>query len=116
MGFTTVHSFDANRMEWNAVWTISSVIEVIDASAMKGFKFGQMADYIAMAGLAKFNLDADYGTAPTILRLFKGTDDAKPSSLTDWDKAYLKALYHTRQSSRLQTDLIRQSMLRDINP
>lgn len=116
MGFTTVHSFGANRLEWNAVWTISSVIEVVDAGAVKGFKFGQMADYIAMAGLAKFNLDADYGTAPTILRLFKETDDAEPSSLSDWDKAYLKALYHTRQSSRLQTDLIRQSMLRDINP
>jgi hypothetical protein len=116
MGVTTVRSFDANRLEWNAVWTISSVIEVVDAGAMKGFKIGQMADYIAMAGLAQFNLDADFGTAPTILRLFQGTQDAKPSSLSDWDKAYLKALYHTRQSSRLQTDLIRQSMLRDINP
>ena len=103
-------------MEWNAVWTISSVIEVVDAGAMKGFKFGQMSDYIAMAGLAEFNFDADFGTAPTILRLFKIADEAKlSSSLSDWDKAYLKALYHTRQSSRLQTDLIRQSMLRDIN-
>ena len=116
MGFTTVHSFDANRLEWNAVWTISSVIEVVDADAMKGFKFDQMADYIAMAGLAEFNLDADFGTAPTVLRLFKATDDTQPSSLSEWDKAYLRALYHTRQSSRLQTDLIGQSMLRDINP
>jgi len=115
MGVTTVRSFDANRLEWNAVSTISSVIEIVDAGGMKGFKIGQMADYIAMAGLAEFNLDADFGVAPTILRLFKGTDDAKPSSLSDWDKAYLKALYHTRQSSRLQTDLIRQSMLRDID-
>jgi hypothetical protein len=116
MGVTTARSFDANRLEWNAVWIISSVIEVVDAGAMKGLKIGQMADYISMAGLAKFNLDADFGTAPTILRLFKGTDDAKPSSLSDWDKSYLKALYHTRQSSRLQTGLITQSMLRDINP
>jgi hypothetical protein len=106
----------ATRLEWNAVWSISSVIVAVDAGAMKGLKIGQMADYIAMAGLAQFNLDADFGTAPTILRLFKSTDDAKPSSLSDWDKAYLKALYHTRQSSRLQTDLIGQSMLRDINP
>jgi hypothetical protein len=114
MGVTTVHSFSANRLEWNAVWAISSVIEVVDADAMKGFKFGQMADYIAMVGLAKFNLDADFGTVPTILRLFKGTDDATPSSLSDWDTAYLKALYHTRQSSRLQSHLIRQSMLHDV--
>jgi hypothetical protein len=110
----TFQSYMATRLEWTAVWTISSVIEIVDAEAMKGLTFGQLADYIAMTGLAKFNLDADFGTAPTILRLFNGTDDAKPSSLSDWDKAYLKALYHTRQSSRLQTDLIVQSMLRDI--
>ena len=116
MGVTTVRSFDANRLEWNAVSTISSVIEIVDTGGMKGFKIGQMADYIAMVGLAKFNLDADFGAAPSILRLFQGTDDAKPSSLSDWDAAYLKALYHTRQSSRLQSELIRQSMLRDINP
>ncbi len=114
MGVTTVNSFDANRLDWNVVWAISSVIEVVDASAMKGFKYGQIADYVAMAGLAEFNLDADFGSAPTILRLFRVTDEAKPSSLSDWDSAYLKALYHTRQSSRLQTDLVRQSMLREI--
>jgi len=114
MGVTTVNSFDANRLDWNAVWAISSVIEVVDAGAMKGFEYGQIADYVAMAGLAEFNLDADFGTAPTILRLFRVTDAANPSSLSDWDSAYLKALYHTRQSSRLQTDLIRQSMLREI--
>jgi hypothetical protein len=112
----TFQSHVVTRQEWSAVWTISSVIVVVDADAMKGFKFGQMADYIAMVGLAKFNLDADFGAAPSILRLFQGTDDAKPSSLSDWDAAYLKALYHTRQSSRLQSELIRQSMLRDINP
>jgi hypothetical protein len=114
VGTATVHSFNANRLEWNAVWTLSSVIEVVDAGAVKGLTFGQMADYIAMAGLAKFNLDADFGSAISILRLFKGTDEPKASSLSDWDKAYLKALYHARQSSRLQPDLIRESMLRDL--
>jgi hypothetical protein len=115
MGVTTVRSFDANRLERTAVWTISSVIEVVDAGAMKGFKFGQMADYVSMAGLAEFNFDADFGTAPTILHLFKAPEEAKPLSLSDWDQAYLKALYHVRLSSTMQTDLIKQSMVRDIN-
>lgn len=115
MGVTTVRSFNANRLEWNAVWTISSVIEVVDAGAMKGFKISQMADYIAMAGLAEFNLDADLGTAPTILRVFLAPSENRPPSLTDWDKAYLSALYHVRLSSTMQTDLINQSMVRDIN-
>jgi hypothetical protein len=115
MGVTTVRSFDANRLERNAVWTISSVIEVVDAGAMKGFNFEQMADYIAMAGLAEFNLDADFGTAPTILRVFLAPRENRPPSLTDWDKAYLKALYQVRPSSTMQTDLINRSMVRDIS-
>ena len=97
------------------MWVISSVIEVVDAGAMKGFKFEQMADYIAMAGLAEFNLDADFGTAPTILRVFLAPSENGPPTLTEWDKAYLRALYHVRLSSTMQSDLINQSMVRDIN-
>jgi hypothetical protein len=115
MGVATVRSFDANRLERNAVWTISSVIKVVDAGAMKGFNFEQIADYIAMAGLAEFNLDADFGTAPTILRVFLAPRENRPPSLTDWDKAYLKALYQVRPSSTMQTDLINRSMVRDIS-
>jgi hypothetical protein len=77
--------------------------------------------YEAMRGVrtssvheAEFNLDADYGTAPTILRLFNAPAAAGTSSLDTWDEAFLKALYHTRQSSTLQTGLITQSMVRDI--
>jgi hypothetical protein len=103
------------RVERTVVWTISSVIEVVDADAMKGFKFEQMADYIAMAGLAEFNLDADFGSAPTILRVFLAPSENGPPSLTDWDKCYLRALYHVRLSSTMQTALINQSIVRDIN-
>jgi len=98
-GGAAVNCFaDDTRVERTAVWTISSVIEIVDAGAMKGFKFEQMADYIAMVGLAEFNVDADFGTAPTILRVFLAPREIRPSSLTDWDKAYLRALYHVRLS------------------
>jgi hypothetical protein len=106
---------DDTRLERTAVWGISSVIEVVDADAIRGLQIGQVADYIAMVGLAEFNLDADVGAAPTILRLFKVPGEAKPSSLSDWDKAYLEALYRVGQTSMLQTGLIIQSMARDLS-
>jgi hypothetical protein len=113
-GVRTNSVHEATRLEWSEVWGISSVIELVSSARMKGFNLGQMADYIAMAGLAEFNLDADYGTAPTILRLFNAPAVTGTSSLGTWDEAFLKALYHTRQSSTLQTGLITQSMVRDI--
>jgi hypothetical protein len=106
--------FDASRVEHTEVWGLSSVIELVDSGQIKGFKFGQLADYVAMAGLAEFNFDADFGTMPTILRLFNAPAETGIASLSDWDEAYLKALYHTRQSSTLQAGLITQSMVRDI--
>jgi len=106
---------DATRLAANAVWAISSVIEVVDAGRMKGLKFGQMADYVAMAGLAEFNFDVNVGTAPSILRLFEASSQPAPAGLSAWDTAYLKGLYHVQQSSPLQTGLIMQSMVRDID-
>lgn len=107
--------FDASRLEFTEVWGISAVIELVDSSRIKGFKFGQLADYLAMAALAEFNFDADFGTMPTILRLFNAPAETGISSLSDWDQAYLKALYHIRQSSTLQPGLITQSMVHEIN-
>jgi hypothetical protein len=107
--------YDSTRLELTEVWGIASVIELVDSSRIKGFKFGQLADYLAMAALAEFNFDADFGSMPTILRLFNAPSETGISSLSDWDQAYLKALYHTRQSSTLQPGLITQSMVHDIN-
>ena len=114
-GIDVVESADDTRLEWNAVFSIESAIEVVDSGRMKGFKFGQLADYVTMAGLAEFNFAADLGTAPTVLRLFNAPGEAAPGGLSAWDEAFLKALYHVRQSSRLQTGLIMQSMVRDID-
>lgn len=52
---------------------------VVDTGRIKGFNIGQLADYIAMIGLAQIRLDSDLGSAPTILRLFAQTNhDAMP--------------------------------------
>jgi len=37
-----------------------------------------------------------------------------PEGLTEWDEAYLYALYHTRQSSRTPRSAIAQSVTREL--
>jgi hypothetical protein len=104
-----------SRLERAAVTDLASVIMVVDTNRLQGLKVGQVADYVAMAGLAKLDLDADVTSAPTILRLFAATPAAAaPEALTPWDEAFLKALYHTRQHSPAQRSMITRTMVRDL--
>ena len=75
-----------------------------------------MADYIGMVGLTELDIDADVGNTPTILRLFTSSQETPPSGLTAWDQAFLKALYHTDQSSRLQDSHISMMIVHDLSP
>jgi hypothetical protein len=69
--------------------------------------FGQLADYIAMISLARIDLDADFGDAGSILRVFAKNAEGAPKRLTNWDHAFLKALYRPdRASLRPRTDIM----------
>jgi hypothetical protein len=103
------------RLARDEVRDLSSVIVMVDSRRAKGVNFGQLADYVAMAGLAELRLDADVGDAPTILHLFSASGKPPPG-LSAWDRAYLKALYHTEQADMTQVAEIRTSMIRDVAP
>jgi hypothetical protein len=105
-----------SHIGFNAVRTFSSVIVAVDGSRTQGINLSQLADYAAMVGLAEIQLDADVGTLPTILRLFSGSDEAKPTGLSVWDTAFLNALYHTSQKTNRQRSAIAQSMVHDVAP
>jgi hypothetical protein len=93
-----------------------SVIVIVDTTRAKApLKFGQIADYIAMVGLTEIDLDADVGSTSTILRLFNSSPEAPPSALTDWDRAFLKALYNSDQSSRTQRSQIALRIATDVS-
>lgn len=47
------------------------MIIVVDSNRMQGVNAGQLADYVAMVGLAEIRVDADTGPVPTILQLFR---------------------------------------------
>ena len=105
-----------SRIVSNAVRAFASVIVAVDSSRTKGINLNQLAEYAAVVGLAEIQLDADVGATPTILRLFSTSGEAKPTGLSAWDTAFLKALYHTSQKADLQRAAIAHSMVHDIAP
>jgi hypothetical protein len=104
-----------SRLKWAGVRQIESVLVVVDTTRLKDARIGQVADYAAMVGLADVRLDADYGAAPTILRLFSDSPAARPDALSDWDQALLKALYTINQQSQTQLSEMRTSVIKTLS-
>ena len=106
-----------SRLKWGSLNVFDSVIVLVDASDIEGVQWGQLADYVAMVGMAKLDLDRPLGDAPTILRLFASAErDAAPAGLSTWDRAFLKALYRTSQQAQLQRWLIVDQMVEQLVP
>jgi hypothetical protein len=92
-----------------------SVFAIIDTQRTEHASIGQLADYLAMAGLTRVDLDAGLGSAPSILRLFAASRENQPAGLSSWDAAFLKALYQSNQSSRTQRFDIAERVTRDMS-
>ena len=102
-----------SRLRYGAVQELTSVIIVVDSRRTTNLNMGQLADYIAMVGLAQIRVDADPGTAPSILRVFRETDP-QLRGLSPWDQAFLQSLYATSQSSVLEVTVIKRRMFEQI--
>jgi len=85
----------------NAVLDFSSVFAIVDTNLASHATLDQQTDYMAMVGLSNVDLDADIGSAPSILRLFV-SNPTPPAGLSPWDAAFVKALYQSDQTSRSQ--------------
>lgn len=75
---------------------ITGVLILFDRDDVRGLTLTQLADYATMRGLARTRpVDGDGQAMATILALFD--QDATPvSEMTDFDRAYLGALYASR--------------------
>ncbi len=104
------------RLARDEVRDLFSVIVLVDSRRAKGVHFGQLADYVAMAGLAELHLNANLGDAPSILQLFSAPKKSPPEGLSAWDRAFLSALYHSDQADITQLAKIRTSMIHDVVP
>lgn len=93
---------ESSTLLGNAVLDFFSIFAIIDTNRTQHTTLDQLAAYVAMVGLTNVDLDADLGSASSILRLFARSAESQPSGLSDWDAAFLKALYHSNQASRTQ--------------
>jgi hypothetical protein len=108
---TNVWSQDTH-LSFNIILDIYRVFVIVDQSRLQGVSRGQLADYVAMISLAQLRADPRLADAPSILKLFEGDPQSAPRGASDWDAAFLKALYVTEQKSRLQQTLIAREMVR----
>ena len=99
----------------NTAFDFFSIVAIIDTNRTEHTRLDQLADYLVMAGLTNADLDADLGSAPSILRLFALSGENQPSGLSGWDAAFLKALYQSNQTSRAQRSDIAERMAHDIS-
>jgi hypothetical protein len=107
----------ASHLVLNAVWVIQRAFVIVDPTQFKGVTRAQLADYVALSGLAQIRLDTHLAADdPTILTLFDRAPQAASPGLTQWDQAFLKSVYATEPKSVLQRSNIASDMVRQIVP
>lgn len=75
---------------------LAATLVVVDVTRAEGLPLDGLAGYVAMASFAQVRPDGAIDSkAPSILGLFDRTvpQAAAQHGLTDWDRAYLRALY-----------------------
>lgn len=70
---------------------------VVDLEQVDNVSMQQLSGLIAMLALAQVNYDRPIESDRTILNLFSD-NEAAPADLTNWDIAYLRALYSTESA------------------
>jgi len=103
-----------SRLTYPAVRAIYLAIVMVDLTHVEGLTFGQVADHVAMVGLAQVRSSPEIAATPSILNLFAEGDAEKPTGLTDWDQSFLKAVYETRAGNVTEVSQVKMRMGRDL--
>ncbi|WP_313014187.1 hypothetical protein [Brevundimonas sp.] len=99
----SIGSRTVSRMRSPLRYDLRSATVVIDMAKANGVMLPALLDYAAMVVLAQVDPRSDYSDQPTILNLFNAPEGI--TGMTDWDLAYLHALYEAepdRASARAQ--------------
>jgi hypothetical protein len=94
---------------------ILSAIVIVDRRTTLGLTMGQLADYVAVVGLAQIDLNKDFGSAPTVLNVFRAPPEARPAGVTPWDLALLHALYTVNRSGRMALSDVQSMVLASVS-
>jgi len=84
--------------------SIGGATVVVDVGAVKGRPKEAVASFVALVALAPLKLPPKPVPTPTITNLFYGPEEARAFDLSEWDRAYVAALYKTatNRSARVQ--------------
>jgi hypothetical protein len=119
-GIRTQNARTTSLIETNIKVDLIGTFVVIDVTKANGYPLDAVASYAAMVSFAQINGKQDFAGFPSVLSLFADdTDKARaPTELTDWDKAYLHALYTTpsNREAWVQRSRIAGKMSQQINP
>ena len=88
-----------SRLYDDSLDALLSVVIVIDDAALEQTSFSQLSDYVAMVALAQIDPDT-LPSVPSILGIFE-IGAAHEPTMSDWDQAFLQALYGTHQRNTL---------------
>jgi hypothetical protein len=90
--------FAASRLNTQIRDDLNRTIVIVDVDNITGVSFEQLSDYVAMVTLAQVDPQGSTAGFTSILGVFE--DPAVTAGLSDWDWAYLRALYSSRSMRR----------------
>jgi hypothetical protein len=96
------NDYNSSLVDTNLRLGVTSAVVLVDIPLSIGKPLNAVADYVALIALAPAKLPPDEPGVPSILGLFGS--DYRAKTLTQWDKAYLAALYRIElnRSGRMQ--------------
>lgn len=86
-----------SRLRANIRYDMAWVIIVVDVTKTESVSISDLADYLAMVSLAQVDAEADFTQYDTVLNLFHA--ELSAHGMTDWDRAYLQALYRAEANA-----------------
>ena len=96
---------------------IESVVVLVDAASTRNVTLVQLSDYIAMVSLSQIDATARPEGVQTILNVFANPHETcAMCGLTEWDRAFLNALYRTSYAPKQQRLDIIARMTRALAP
>lgn len=91
---------------------LNKVIVIVDVDGVSDLTAPQLADYLSMVALAQIDPRGDTSDFPTILNVLD--NPAAADSMTDWDLAFLEALYRDDRAMRRNPAVLASSIASDL--
>jgi hypothetical protein len=110
------NSWNSSLIDTNLTISAKAGVAVVDVNLATGISLEALADYIGLVMVAPMRLPPGDPGVPSVLGLF--TPGARPAGLTDWDRAFVRALYKVQmnRSAQRQRQQLLSAMTAELAP